>query len=691
MATVCKPAWYVDSDSICPFGEHLIGDITAPFNPDFFDGISIFYGYLLYVVEVMLILTMLWRRGSREYSLVLFIVVIFLLSEFGWKLAARQPRPVGSCNTTCGMPSSHAVRSVALWTILMFDVAYRAYQTEQGYSVSRSFLKKLRSFLRNGHFLPTASAISEDQLVVVVGSWSLVLLPIPLSRVILRDHTPQQVFMGGIIGIVEAAVWHFITLLVRIKTHHYVGARVWKGIFIHNWPAPRCYIDRAIEETAPDGHHAPVGKADPSSARMLQHLRRRCLAAALPVAHQPLPRSTVARGHPAAASRDTALAARLRSREPSRTRTAYSLVRARHRGKAIASCELRRGVKHTPKKMLADVHNTRVLEPGELLPWGSVVPPRDIPGPRNKPEAWKLSPEQHAQLLEEYLPSEGLRVVKARSKAHKLLALHCRKKDWHRWQAAMDHFHHHNIPADEVTFSLMIFGYIMCPKHPGLDMAHSVLEEMKQCGFVHPTVVKFHEEFLMSLRELEAFDARPNTGNIRQIMRMFWQIAMLSKRRRIRLFHQEMERKVLAGQWTTTGIAEQRGEEDGLEEDPDEALREAALKAAYGYAGVRVPEGSTSTQDGPDAVDDGDQEFMGTKSRSRMEEGSSNIEKTGGDVPEGSVAEARAEPLYRPSDQFWAAREEELTRLKMEDSLYRRTQSFNRKRNPHARRNRGHR
>ncbi|KAF4667351.1 hypothetical protein FOZ61_008365 [Perkinsus olseni] len=553
--------------------------------------------------------------------------------------------------------------------------------------VSRSFLEKLRSFLRNGHILPTAPTISEDQLVVVVGFWSLVLLPIPLSRVILRDHTPQQVFMGGIIGIVEATVWHFITLIVRIKTDRYVGARVWKGIFIHNWPAPRCYIDRAIEETALDGHHAPVVKTD----RMLQHLRRRCLAAALPVAHRPLPRATVARGHPAAASRDTALAARLRSREPSRTRTAYSLVRARHKGKAVASCELRRGVKHTPKKMLADVHSTRVLEPGELLPWGSVVPPRDIPGPRNKPEAWKLSPEQHAQLLEEYLPSEGVRVVKARSKAHKLLALYCRKKDWHRWQAAMDHFHHLNIPADEVTFSLMIFGYIMCPKHPGLDMAHSVLEEMKQCGFVHPTVVKFHEDFLMSLRELEAFDARPNTGNIRQIMRMFWQIAMLSKRRRIRLFHQEMERKVLAGQWTTTGIAEQRQPGDGPEGDPDEALREAALKAAYGYAGVRVPEGSTSTQDGPDAVDDGDHEFMGTKSRSRVEEGSNNIEKTGGDVPEGSVAEARAEPLYRPSDQFWAAREEELTRLKMEDSLYRRTQSFNKKRNPHARRNRGHR
>ncbi|KAF4717516.1 hypothetical protein FOZ62_019440 [Perkinsus olseni] len=250
MATVCAPAWYVDSDSVCPFGEHLLFDITAPTNPNFFDGISILYGYLLFAAILLVIILMLWRRGSREYSLVLFVIAVTLISEYGWKRIEQveQPRPVGSCNTTCGMPSSHAVISVALWTILMFDVAYRAYQTEQGYSMSRSFLEKLRSFIRNGHILPTASTISEDQLVVVVSFWSLVLLPIPLSRVILRDHTPQQVFMGGIIGIVEATVWHFITLFVRIKTDRYVGARVWKGSFIHNWPAPRCYIRKAPDE-----------------------------------------------------------------------------------------------------------------------------------------------------------------------------------------------------------------------------------------------------------------------------------------------------------------------------------------------------------------------------------------------------------------------------------------------------------
>ncbi|EER07243.1 hypothetical protein Pmar_PMAR020402 [Perkinsus marinus ATCC 50983] len=252
MSSACHPIWYVNSDSVCPFGHHLVGDITAPFNPNFFEGISIVYGYLEYVVEVLLILIMLWRRGSREYSLVFFIIVIFILSELGWKRVVRQPRPVGSCNITCGMPSSHAVRAVGIWLTIMLDHIYRAYCPEQGYSVTRSWLEKIRSFVRDGHFLATSQSISQDHLAVVISFWSLVLLPVPLSRVILRDHTAEQVFMGGIIGVVEAMVWYLITLFARIKTERFVGVRAWKGIFIHNWPAPRCYLSKATEAVEPE-------------------------------------------------------------------------------------------------------------------------------------------------------------------------------------------------------------------------------------------------------------------------------------------------------------------------------------------------------------------------------------------------------------------------------------------------------
>ncbi|KAF4717517.1 hypothetical protein FOZ62_019441 [Perkinsus olseni] len=141
------------------------------------------------------------------------------------------------------MPSSHAVIATALWTILALDFSYRVGQTPQGYSVSpSSFVSRFRTFLHAGHILPTASVISQDHFVVAAGFWSLALLPVPLSRVILKDHTAQQVFMAGIIGVVEAIIWFLLTLLLRVKTEEYASHRWLKGCLIHNWPAPRCYV-----------------------------------------------------------------------------------------------------------------------------------------------------------------------------------------------------------------------------------------------------------------------------------------------------------------------------------------------------------------------------------------------------------------------------------------------------------------
>ncbi|KAF4667349.1 hypothetical protein FOZ61_008363 [Perkinsus olseni] len=239
----CLPQWYVDSDSECPYGTHLAGDVTLPYDAGFLQGLSVMFGYVPYAAGIFLILIMFWRRGLHEYSIILFGIIVVVSNEFGWKHIVAQPRPVGSCCITCGMPSSHAVIATALWTILVLDFSYRVGQTPQGNSVSpSSFVSRFRTFLHAGHILPTASVISQDHFVVAAGFWSLALLPVPLSRVILKDHTAQQVFMAGIIGVVEAIIWFLLTLLLRVKTEEYSGHRWLKGCFIHNWPAPRCYV-----------------------------------------------------------------------------------------------------------------------------------------------------------------------------------------------------------------------------------------------------------------------------------------------------------------------------------------------------------------------------------------------------------------------------------------------------------------
>mmetsp|Transcript_30848 Transcript_30848/g.26348 ORF Transcript_30848/g.26348 Transcript_30848/m.26348 type:complete len:124 (-) Transcript_30848:54-425(-) len=57
----------------------------------------------------------------------------------------------------------------------------------------------------------------------------------------------SQAFMGGIVGLVEALVWYFIMLFVRVKSDRFVGIVLLKSLFVHNWPAPRCYISNKFQ------------------------------------------------------------------------------------------------------------------------------------------------------------------------------------------------------------------------------------------------------------------------------------------------------------------------------------------------------------------------------------------------------------------------------------------------------------
>ncbi|EER07244.1 hypothetical protein Pmar_PMAR020403 [Perkinsus marinus ATCC 50983] len=271
MTNVCLPKWYVNSNSECPYGTHLAGDVTLPYNAGFLEGLSVMFGFVPYAAGIFFILITIWRRGLHEYSIIIFGIIVVASNEYGWKNIADQARPVGSCCTSCGMPSSHAVITTALWTILALDFSYRVSQTPQGYSGGlTSFVDRFRAFLHAGHLLPTASVISEDHFVAAAGFWSLALLPVPLSRIILKDHTSQQVFVAGIIGVVEGIIWFLLTLLLRVKTENYTGRRWLRGCFIHNWPAPRCFVPLKNSDITADGSDVRPPSTGVHTPRQLQ-------------------------------------------------------------------------------------------------------------------------------------------------------------------------------------------------------------------------------------------------------------------------------------------------------------------------------------------------------------------------------------------------------------------------------------
>ena len=106
-----------------------------------------------------------------------------------------QARPVGSCQLSCGMPSGHSSFSIGFFVLMFLDVAQRVNPMDiAGGATTRWWrlcCKREVQWLRNP--LANPVAISGRGLVVATFQWGLILLPVPVSRIALRDHSLTQV------------------------------------------------------------------------------------------------------------------------------------------------------------------------------------------------------------------------------------------------------------------------------------------------------------------------------------------------------------------------------------------------------------------------------------------------------------------------------------------------------------------
>eukprot|EP00403_Amphidinium_massartii_P032404 CAMPEP_0178447000 /NCGR_PEP_ID=MMETSP0689_2-20121128/41137_1 /TAXON_ID=160604 /ORGANISM="Amphidinium massartii, Strain CS-259" /LENGTH=212 /DNA_ID=CAMNT_0020071929 /DNA_START=273 /DNA_END=908 /DNA_ORIENTATION=+ len=95
--------------------------------------------------------------------------------------------------------------------------------------------------------LSVADTLGSFDFYAFTITWALLLLPVPLARIILKDHTPEQVVAGALIGIVEAFAWwlcirKFIQEPHNQEPHnHLLGTRFW-GICVHNYALPRFVV-----------------------------------------------------------------------------------------------------------------------------------------------------------------------------------------------------------------------------------------------------------------------------------------------------------------------------------------------------------------------------------------------------------------------------------------------------------------
>jgi membrane-associated phospholipid phosphatase len=201
-------------------GTCMLLDVSNPVSPDGWQSLAIFYGYTPIGYLLLCLIAFAWTKGgTREFGYMAVAGVSACIVEI-LKSAIKQARPAASlCSASYGMPSGHSTLSCAWIALIALD----------------STVSKSKSLT--------------NPLVLVTMSLFL-LAPVPVSRVILGDHSAPQAMAGSLLGLAVGSLWFAISIPVRKALAPYQGTRLlW--LFNHNY-APLMPAKSADEdETLP--------------------------------------------------------------------------------------------------------------------------------------------------------------------------------------------------------------------------------------------------------------------------------------------------------------------------------------------------------------------------------------------------------------------------------------------------------
>ena len=231
-------------------GQALPLQVTLPNDPNFWEILAVFYGYVPWAICLFIGIAFLVYRGSRELAVGLLPALTAGLNELV-KLGVNQSRPVGTCLTSKGMPSSHSAVSIGLFLFLVLDAGYRIRPAGPGiFGSLKSAGDTSVKMLKGALVLPFGS-LTHKEFFGYAGLWAILLLPVPVARVLVHDHSPSQAMAGMLVGLLAALLWFPLTLLMRSKWRDYLGQK-YLYIFVHNYDIPEGWGETGTEaETHP--------------------------------------------------------------------------------------------------------------------------------------------------------------------------------------------------------------------------------------------------------------------------------------------------------------------------------------------------------------------------------------------------------------------------------------------------------
>ncbi|CAK9016845.1 unnamed protein product [Durusdinium trenchii] len=226
----CQHLWQQEHQD-CPYGFKLPFDVTWPDaakahsyglpadeSSEVWIFVNVLYSYVPLTVLVVHMLRLIVVRGSRELCIASVLIFTFVLNELILKQVFRHPRPEESCCTSCGMPSSHSAFALSLWGFhayeLLWRLQLRPFSWVDWEHLRESAKEAQRAAMRSWDELDAL------QCLLLCGFWTVLLGPVPFTRVILGDHSVEQVMIGSIVGLSSSlTVWMAARALQKSHNH----------------------------------------------------------------------------------------------------------------------------------------------------------------------------------------------------------------------------------------------------------------------------------------------------------------------------------------------------------------------------------------------------------------------------------------------------------------------------------------
>lgn len=180
----CVPVWMRNGTEnlTCPFGRELaipLAALTVPEDLNLVNFVACCYSAVPFVATVANVILICKNRRPREANWLLCTTSASLLHVV-LKYGFSESRPVGSCLSSCGMPSGHSTYAVGMCFILLWDFVFARGACAPGDTKTKA---------------------------VRAGLISLLLLPVTWSRYQIRDHTLGQILAGASLGLLCTALW----------------------------------------------------------------------------------------------------------------------------------------------------------------------------------------------------------------------------------------------------------------------------------------------------------------------------------------------------------------------------------------------------------------------------------------------------------------------------------------------------